>query len=255
MEEWKRIYINGEVTNYEISNFGRCRNITRLHWKTKGVLAVKQNRKTKYCQYGITLNGKSYYKYIHRLVAEAFIQGDNHLEVNHKDGNKSNNEVNNLEWVTKHQNMRHCFDNGLSSVAKPVKQYDLKGNYVADYISASEASRQLGITQGNISAALLGNYNYACGFQWRYANNTTPVRDISNEVTLLNIPVVQLSMDGEYIKTFDKVTLAYKEINKRDNGIISQVCKGNRNSFAGFKWMYLSDYINNVDEEIVYSHS
>lgn len=255
MEEWRRIYINGEVTNYEISNFGRCRNTTKLNWKTKGILAVKQNKKTKYCQYCIILNGNYYYKYAHRLVAEYFLEGDTSLEVNHKDGVKSNNVASNLEWVTKKENMRHCFDNGLSSVNKPVKQYDLYGNYIAEYISASEAGRQLGITQGNISAALLGNYSNACGFQWRYAHDTTPVRDISNEVTLFNIPVVQLTMDGEYIKTFDKVTLAYRDINKRDNGSISQVCKGNRNSFAGFKWMYLSDYINNVDEEIVYSHS
>jgi hypothetical protein len=44
MEKWKRIYINNEETNYEISNFGRCRNTNKLGWKTKGILSPKFNK-------------------------------------------------------------------------------------------------------------------------------------------------------------------------------------------------------------------
>ncbi|MBM6849775.1 NUMOD4 domain-containing protein, partial [Bacillus licheniformis] len=53
MEEWKRIYINGTETVYEISNTGRCRNITKKSWKTKGVLRPRVNNKSGYVQYCI----------------------------------------------------------------------------------------------------------------------------------------------------------------------------------------------------------
>lgn len=69
MEEWKRIYINGTETVYEISSTGRCRNITKKSWKTKGVLRPRVNNKSGYVQYCIVHQSKKYYMYAHRLVA------------------------------------------------------------------------------------------------------------------------------------------------------------------------------------------
>jgi len=67
----------------------------------------------------LNVNGKKLYPLLHRLIAEAFILNPNNLpEVNHKDGNKLNNNVNNLEWTTTKQNLIHARDNGMLPATK-----------------------------------------------------------------------------------------------------------------------------------------
>ena len=64
-----------------------------------------------YLRVGLYANGKQYWKQVHRLVAEAFIPNPNHLpQVNHIDGNRKNNFVENLEWCTNQENIRHSFN-------------------------------------------------------------------------------------------------------------------------------------------------
>lgn len=67
-----------------------------------------------YKQVQIMRNNKRYTKYVHRLVAECFIENpNNEPEVNHKDGNKANNKVENLEWCTRSENQKHSYRIGL----------------------------------------------------------------------------------------------------------------------------------------------
>lgn len=105
MEEvWKKI----DDYNYEVSNQGRVRNIS-----TKKVLK-EQLHGQKYYRVNLFKDGKIHHYKIHRLVALAFIHNpDNKPEVNHKDGNKLNNDVNNLEWVTGEENVEHALQTGL----------------------------------------------------------------------------------------------------------------------------------------------
>lgn len=242
MEKWKRIFINDEPTDYEISNHGRCRNLNRLSWKTKGILKPKLNKYTGYCSYGIKVEGETHYKYVHRLVAEYFISNEHNKEqVNHKDGNKTNNHFSNLEWCTREENMKHCFDNGLSSMAKPVKVYHLNGDFVGQYISITEACRSLRLPQTWNSNFDVGN-RQAYGFQWRIEGDDTPVTDITELCKYSMCGLVKLTKDGKFIKYYEKMTLAYRELGVGDNGAISQCCKGNRRSFHGYKWMYARDY-------------
>ncbi|MBW7632634.1 NUMOD1 domain-containing DNA-binding protein [Bacillus licheniformis] len=254
MEEWKRIYINGTETVYEISNTGRCRNITKKSWKTKGVLRPRVNNKSGYVQYCIVHQSKKYYMYAHRLVATYFLEENKNLQVNHKDGDKQNNHKNNLEWVTGKENMRHCFDTGLSNIPKPIVQYTLTGQKIAEYKSESEAARALNIDVRTICNGLINKEgSQACGYQWRYTNDKRKVSNISKSVKFYSRGVIQLTIEGDFVNYFSSITDAYKVLNKTDNGAISQVCKGNRNSFAGYKWVYEQDYKKSVDEDIVYS--
>lgn len=104
----KIIFINGEPTQYTIDVLGRVySNISNRYLKPfknpQGYLLVD-----------IHHNHKSYYRQVHRLVAQAFIPNpDNLSDVNHKDGNKENNCDFNLEWMTRKENVRHAWDTGL----------------------------------------------------------------------------------------------------------------------------------------------
>ena len=107
-EKWKRVILNNIKTNYDISNLGRLRN-----HDTKKILKLKYE-KSGYVRYGISINGKKYFRNIHQLVATAFIPNPkNKPVVNHKDGNKSNNNLKNLEWCTRSENDLHAFKLGL----------------------------------------------------------------------------------------------------------------------------------------------
>lgn len=120
---------------------------------------------------------------IHRLVAEAFIPNPlNKPEVNHIDGNKKNNNVANLEWVTRSENALHAFKLGLRKPigplvgsinelcpnSRPVNQLSLNGELIQTFPSMAEA-RRCGFSQGNISTVIHGKRKSHKGFKWEFA--------------------------------------------------------------------------------------
>jgi hypothetical protein len=110
MEKWKDI--DGYEGKYQISNYARARNI-----QTGNILKTVKG-KTGYKVLSV-YNGKHKTFKLHRLIALAFIPNpDNKPCINHKDGDKLNNSIENLEWVTHSENNKHAFDNGLKDVSK-----------------------------------------------------------------------------------------------------------------------------------------
>ena len=104
MEKWKKMK---DGYDYSVCSTGRIRRNGAS--KDKAV----RNRNS-YLSVDLYRNGKRSTKQVARLVAEAFVPNpDNKPEVNHKDGDKYNNDVSNLEWVTKKENVRHAWKNGL----------------------------------------------------------------------------------------------------------------------------------------------
>ena len=102
-EQWKSVV---GFENYEVSSFGNVRHKATPRGKKYG-----HNSKLSYKDYvyaSFCVNGKRYRKTVHRLVASAFVPNPNNLpQVNHKDGNKHNNHIENLEWCTASQNAKH----------------------------------------------------------------------------------------------------------------------------------------------------
>ena len=116
----------------------------------------------------VALRGKT--KTIHRMVAEVFIPNPLNLScVNHKDGNKLNNHISNLEWSTYSDNIKHAYRLGLNkSKAKGIIQLDMDGNEIARFKSSEDV---LGFSSGNICHVCNGKRISHGGFKWKYINN------------------------------------------------------------------------------------
>lgn len=108
---------------------------------------------------------------IHRLIAETFLPNqDNKPFVNHIDGDKANNTVENLEWCTQKENIAHAWKNGLShrhlnTSGIAVRQIDSEKNIVGEFQSMMETERVTGIPHSNISQSILRN-GTAGGYRW-----------------------------------------------------------------------------------------
>ena len=186
MEElWKDI--EGYEGLYKISNMG---NVLSLNFGAKNNrLSGKQQllkisrSSSGYYHVQLWNNGVSSTKLIHILVADAFIpKPSGKTEVNHIDGNKANNTVLNLEWVTPKENLTHAVENGLKRkspmlgrtgrknvLSKPVLQIGTDGSIVKKWDSTYDAQQEGGFNQNSIRSCACGFTKTYKGFVWRYA--------------------------------------------------------------------------------------
>lgn len=153
MEKWKII----EGYDYMVSSYGRVKHINRDKCLSDRITNGGYNR--------VSLHKDGYQKNysVHRLVAKAFIDNKENLpEVNHIDGNKLNNNVSNLEWISKSGNIRHRCDILLSGV----KAISLEKNgIIYSFNSIREASLKLNLDGGNLSRVLSGKRNSVRGYR------------------------------------------------------------------------------------------
>lgn len=167
MEIWKAV--KGYEGYYEVSNIGNVRSVDRLVKHSKGGLRIYKGKTLVPCLsvdgYRLVHLSKlnvSEMKRVNRLVAEAFIPNPNNLPtVNHKDENKLNNSVENLEWMSIENNIKY-------SSCKSIKQLSIDGEFIRSWESASEVGKELNFNTSNILRCCKGLRKSAHGYKWRY---------------------------------------------------------------------------------------
>lgn len=190
-EIWKDVV--GFEGLYKVSNYGRLIRVERKasnnHLLPETFKVLKTKRTGYYGTSIVDSYGKSHNVLIHRLVAIAFIPNPKHLpQIDHIDGDKTNNFVGNLRWCTAKENVN--FPLSLSNRSRSLKiaqnrketierkiassrkksllQCDMQGNLIKEWPSLHEASRELKMNFSNVSACAHGRRNNAYGFTWKY---------------------------------------------------------------------------------------
>lgn len=182
MEYWKQI--EGYKPIYQVSNLGRIRSLARETNSNGGIF----HRKEKFLKYSksrigyllvflYTETGKRKTVSVHQIVAKAFIPNpENKPEIDHKDGDKTNNTIENLRWVTHKEN---C-ENPLTAMKqkkyiqekakhkKSIAAYTLTGNLIGVWPTITMASNETGTCRHSISSAAKGKYKSANNLIWKY---------------------------------------------------------------------------------------
>lgn len=235
-EIWKPVV--GYEGWYKVSSLGRIYSIRKD-------MVMKSYNHHGYSRLKLTKDGKETDFAVHRLVADAFIPNPNKLPfINHKDYNRSNNVVDNLEWCTAWYNSNY-------SVAKPVAQYTTDGKLVAIYLSARTAQRCTGVDDATIGCLVTGLKGISGGgYIWKFAEDSGIV-SVDNPTYYTGLPykamridtrkrVRQYSTNGKFIKEYESACEAARQT-EAHQGSISNVCIGRQKTAGGFIWRYADE--------------
>lgn len=160
MEIWKDIE---EFSKYKVSNFGNIKS------KKTGRILKQQLNEKKYCVISLIDDSKEKRTCrVHRLVAYVFIKNPHNLpQINHKDGNKMNNNVDNLEWCDNSYNQKEAYRIGLKQT-KAVIQLDLNDNYINEFYNCTEAAKALNLKASSIYRVCTGKRNKYKNYKWKF---------------------------------------------------------------------------------------
>lgn len=176
-----KLFIEGEIwkdipkfPDYQISNFGRLKSKERINAYgrtiTEKIIKPCLNTEYGYFYESLASDGTRKNVLIHRLVAEAFIPNPNRFPiVNHKDENKLNNKVSNLEWCDYSYNFKYSFEKHKERYCRQVAKLDDNGNIIKVYKSIKEAGDENGLKNPySISSCCRGRIKTSGGFRWIY---------------------------------------------------------------------------------------
>lgn len=229
---------------YEVSNLGHIMS----HRKKSRILSPSMtgcdddgNHYLKVC---LMKDGKKKQRYVHRLVAEAFLPKEiGKTQINHKDGNKKNNVLCNLEWVSQSENVKHSIrvlgnNKHIKKKDRIVYQYNLDGSFVKKYENSTVASKENNIDVSSIIACVASKRKTAGGFMWSREKKDiiTPFEDERP------IRILQYDNKGLIVRTYKSILEASFDLSINQSHITG-VCKHRRgyNSVKGYIFRYEDD--------------
>ena len=254
-EVWKSLDFMG-YPNYAVSNLGRVKFTELYKWdgtcytSIRSMIKNQNLLKNGYIQVHLHNKVKRAECYIHRLVAMAFIPNpEGKSEVDHIDTNPRNNCVDNLRWATSQENSNNPLTRkklsgennwayGMKGKAHfssiPIVQLTMDGKLVREWDSISDAQRELG--RAHISCCCHGRRPHSLGYRWMFRDEY-----YGGQVVRKYKSIVQLSLNGDYIRTWDSASEASKGTGLKQT-CISRCCKGTQGRAGHFKWLYADDY-------------
>jgi len=242
IELWKS---HPEIVGIEVSTLGRVRTLDRVTSSEertqflKGrVLKQYVNAVNGYLQVHVTVNWKQAVKYVHRLVAQTFIKNtDNLPQVNHKDCDRTNNNVENLEFCTASYNSWYREKFG-EAFGNPVYAVNLSNFEALCFCSQHEASRKLGVSQASINAVIKGKRNNAGGYWFKEddGNGIEINKDKLNGIVdgmYFRGSVFAVNLNTLEVSQFKSQSEASRELGVFQTNII-KVIQGKRKQTGGF---------------------
>jgi len=245
MEIWKPIV--GFEDSFEVSNYGNHRRIAYHHTNARNQLPLKtvlrqQKARDGYMHMPINYNGHKRAYPAHRIVAQAFIPNpNNYPHINHKDGNKQNNYVDNLEWVTPSMNQNHSVKIGTFTPRKPpykpVGKFDKDMKLLEIYENSYKAAESVDGFATKIRACCFGIIKTYKTFVFKFVdengNILTPKKEGGKKA------VNQYDKDGNFIRRYDTIKQASLDVGVNSNQIVC--CCKKRKYFktgGGYIWEY-----------------
>lgn len=192
---WKDIV--GYENHYQVNELGQIRTLKNSSLQKAGTILKSQiNKKNGYVYQMVYKDGKQKLLRVHRVVANAFLPNPNNLpQVNHKNGNKNDNRVQNLEWCTQEQNMLHAFKIGLAKPSDKQKRAIAEtnkakrkavvfkqGSNVQVFESISKASKETGLSISTISRYCRGIRAGNIYSKWSFYNSEQVTRPPTNYI-------------------------------------------------------------------------
>lgn len=240
----KNVIINNISTSYFITEDGKCYNNN-----TGKYLKGQENYKNHYISFNLTMpDGSKKRCYAHRLVACAYIPcpDKKKTQINHKDGDKSNNCVENLEWVTPQENSQHALDKELKKF-KHIYCFNKNLELVAEYKNIKEASKAVNVSPSMILQELHKTpKSLSGGFYWSYN------KELGETVKYPNTGkakiVYQYDLKGKFINKYSSTGEAARSLGVYSGSHIGECCRGKIKTYKGFVWRYAEDIVSPSDE-------
>lgn len=264
MQEEIWMPIEGYEGLYEVSNTQKVRSVDRILNHPTGTCLVKSKLKSLqisnkgyYCL-SLYKNGQGKVHLLHRLIAKAFIPNpDNLPEIDHINGNRLDDRIENLRWTTRKGNMNNPvtkdrmskyysdkewisgriqkrIENKRKTAPKKVYQYDLEGNFIKEYDTTIIAEKETGIKKELITASCrMGGKKQAMGSLWSYEKfEKIEYKPYSKN----NKRVAQYDLEGNFIREFESIKEANTLLGLHDVGA---VCRGVRKTCGGYEWRFI----------------
>lgn len=225
-EEWIKL----EFIDAEVSSLGRIKFTTVIERST---FTRKENRITwgsrrKNGYQTLIIEGKMYL--VHRLIMCGFHNKpyEHEYDVDHKNNIRHDNRLENLRWATRRENI-------ISTVGKKVIKIDSKtGNILGKYDSLTSAAQENGTRSNAISLVCQGKQQTAGGFKWAYCGHNKTTK------SHINIPVKQMSLNGEVINIFESYNKAGLQVGTVGHRI-KEACNGVRKTVKGYRWEHMTE--------------